>query len=136
MAGPTIWCSCTATVKCAWHGDGGGAAGPAIHPRAGDTEAKPLPPRGKGWEGDYRTFPRPTFTVPTIDRVAGRTKTEVMARVNALKADLHSYTEYLDLKRREGDWHGVQDAASDIRDVAAAVDALEWAVNEPAEPVR
>ena len=31
---------------------------------------------------------------------------------------------YLDLKRRESDWHGCQDGASDIRDIDAALEAL------------
>lgn len=33
--------------------------------------------------------------------------------------------EYLNLKLNEEDWHGVEDAASDIRDIEAAIKELE-----------
>jgi hypothetical protein len=53
---------------------------------------------------------------------------EVVSRINDLKARRALMSEYLDLKRREEDWHGVQDAASDLRDIDAEMKGLEWVV--------
>lgn len=36
-----------------------------------------------------------------------------------LEADLAQMIKYLDLRRRMRDWHGVMDAAADIREIEA-----------------
>lgn len=59
----------------------------------------------------------------------------IIARINALKADRFKYLEYLDLKIRERDWHGVEDCGSDLRDVEAAIAALEWVTGAGADGV-
>ena len=61
-------------------------------------------------------------------RYGHKTHSEIVARINALKARRFKMLEYLDLKREELDWHGVQDAASDLRDFDAEILGLEWVV--------
>ena len=34
--------------------------------------------------------------------------------------------QYCQDRMERGDWHGVEDAGSDIRDIIAAIEALEW----------
>ena len=36
-------------------------------------------------------------------------------------------------RMHRGDWHGVEDAGSDIRDIVAAIEALEWVLGERPE---
>jgi hypothetical protein len=44
--------------------------------------------------------------------------------------DLDQMKAYLDLCRRNEDWHGVQDAASDIRELVVEIDTLGWAEDQ------
>ena len=58
------------------------------------------------------------------------TPSQILAEANRLKAKRSLMVEYLRLKLDEDDMHGVQDAASDIRDIDAEVKGLEWAIGE------
>lgn len=42
-----------------------------------------------------------------------------------LTREKHGMTEYLKLKLEQQDWHGVADAAMDIRELVAKLDLLE-----------
>ena len=46
-------------------------------------------------------------------------------RLKVLDARRQLMVSYLVMKVGEGDWHGVQDAASDLRDIEAEVKGLE-----------
>lgn len=55
----------------------------------------------------------------------------VQARINDLLARRHTMKElYLPMKHKEEDWHGVQDAASDLRDIDAELKGLRWVLGE------
>jgi hypothetical protein len=54
----------------------------------------------------------------------------IQARINALKARRFKMKEYLLLKLEEEDFHGVQDAASDLRDIDAELKGLRWVVGD------
>lgn len=43
-------------------------------------------------------------------------------------AEIKLLKNYLDSKLKSNDWHGVKDAASDIRNCEAYCEALEWAL--------
>lgn len=59
-----------------------------------------------------------------------RSPDEIKARISFLKARRGLMLDYLSLKLDEDDMHGVQDAASDIREIDAKVEALTWAMGE------
>lgn len=48
----------------------------------------------------------------------------IVAKATALGDRAKGLTAYLELKVQDRDWHGVQDAASDLRDIAAAQEVL------------
>ena len=43
--------------------------------------------------------------------------------------------DYLKLKLEDEDWHGVEDAGSDLRDLDAKIETLQWVLGEKSEPV-
>ena len=49
----------------------------------------------------------------------------IKRKINKLKDQYELMNEYLLLKLEEKDYHGVEDAASDIRDIVSAITALE-----------
>lgn len=49
---------------------------------------------------------------------------KIKQQIDKLEAKIHLLTQYLRLKLEEEDWHGVEDAASDIRDVVAQINVL------------
>lgn len=53
-----------------------------------------------------------------INKLIIKKQKQLETKVELMKA-------YLDVKREEEEWHGVEDAASDIRDLLAALEALE-----------
>lgn len=59
-----------------------------------------------------------------------KTKTEIQSKLKYLYDGIDQMTGYLEFKKGSADWHGVEDAASDIRDMYAAIDALEWVIEE------
>jgi hypothetical protein len=65
-----------------------------------------------------------------IDRVVGRTRQEVEIKIAALLQSRATMKEYLSLKYVENDMHGVQDAASDIRDIDAELVGLRWVLGD------
>lgn len=64
------------------------------------------------------------------DDILPRSRVDTQARINTLLARRSLMTEYLTLKRDEGAWHGVQDAASDLRDIDAELKGLRWVLGE------
>ena len=55
-----------------------------------------------------------------------RTQEEIKLGIEKRKGTLKLMKVYLQDRTDRMDWHGVEDAASDIRDVVAAIQALEW----------
>ena len=52
-------------------------------------------------------------------------------RLKKLSKQKRTMVRYLKEKLKNEDWHGVQDAASDLRDIEAAVEAFESLLEEP-----
>lgn len=92
-----------------------------------------------GWDGGWRPCQCPECvpsttaaclpSVLTIDRVVGRTREEVQARINKLLARRDNLLNYLGMKVDEQEWHGVEDAGSDLRDVDAELIGLRWVLS-------
>lgn len=55
---------------------------------------------------------------------------EINARIAWLEGGRSVMLTYLDLKQDNSDWHGVQDAGSDLRDIEAELLGLRWALGE------
>lgn len=55
---------------------------------------------------------------------------DLTGRLTELGAARRVMEDYLHLKLRENDMHGVQDAASDIRDIDAEIAGLQWVLGE------
>ncbi len=49
----------------------------------------------------------------------------VSEQIHDLRAQKHQLICYCESKLRSGDWHAVQDAASDIREIDAKIEVLE-----------
>jgi hypothetical protein len=47
-------------------------------------------------------------------------------KIRVIEDSLELMYQYLDDRKNSGDWHGVEDAASDIRDKIAYTEALAW----------
>lgn len=50
-------------------------------------------------------------------------------RLIILETNKERMMDYLDMKREDQDWHGVQDAASDIRDLESQINELQFALS-------
>lgn len=48
------------------------------------------------------------------------------ARIHELEANRPRLIDYLKMKQDAEDWHGVQDAASDLRDLDSELDGLRY----------
>ena len=59
-----------------------------------------------------------------------RTEIEIGERLLILAHNRTIMLEYLEVKLDENDMHGVQDAASDIRDIDAEIAGLQWVLGE------
>jgi hypothetical protein len=68
--------------------------------------------------------------VPTIDRVVGRTRQDVKQRIADLLNRRDTMRSYMKIKYAEEDWHGVQDAGSDLRDIDAELVGLRWVLGD------
>lgn len=55
---------------------------------------------------------------------------EIRTEIQFQESKIGQMTDYLTLKLEEGDYHGVEDAASDIRDIVAKIEALTWVLGE------
>ena len=55
-----------------------------------------------------------------------RTAAEVESKILEARQNIAVLSEYLHNRIKQSDWHGVEDAASDIRDNEAALRALHW----------
>jgi hypothetical protein len=54
----------------------------------------------------------------------------IIDRIEELKEHREVMLQYASLVRRNGDWHGVMDAAADIRELDAELTALRWVLHE------
>ena len=59
-------------------------------------------------------------------QVGTRTPEELEQRIQSVSESLAALETYLITRIRVRDWHGVEDAASDIRDHEAELRALRW----------
>lgn len=55
-----------------------------------------------------------------------KNKQKVLDRINQLEEKKAHYVKHIDVCRASEDWHGVEDAGSDVRDIEAQINALEW----------
>lgn len=55
-----------------------------------------------------------------------RTKKQIEERIAALEVRRRILLEYLGSEVSEAGWHGVADAANDLREVDAELHALRW----------
>lgn len=51
---------------------------------------------------------------------------EILVRIARLEGSMIVMRNYLDLKVDESDFHGCQDAGSDLRDIEAELVGLRW----------
>ena len=57
-------------------------------------------------------------------------KKKINKKIKELNKRLNVMKIYLDMKREEEEWHGIEDAASDIRDIEAQIYVLEEILND------
>lgn len=57
-----------------------------------------------------------------------KSREEILKKVNEINYRIEFMKRYLQLKFDLQDWHGVEDAGSDIRDMEAEKKALLWAL--------
>jgi len=55
---------------------------------------------------------------------------EIHKKINMYKSRIDDSRNMIHHFMRDGDWHGVEDFGSDIRDCLAAISALEWVLGE------
>ncbi|MBO76591.1 MAG: hypothetical protein CME17_04090 [Gemmatimonadetes bacterium] len=55
-----------------------------------------------------------------------RSEHEIKQKVAEVEENLTVLLAYLHSRTKQFDWHGVEDAASDIRDNEAALKVLQW----------
>ena len=60
-----------------------------------------------------------------------RSEPEIRGRLEELRVQCEVWTEYLQVNVRLKNWHGVEDAASDLRDFEAEMKALVYALGQP-----
>lgn len=53
----------------------------------------------------------------------------IPARILALQSRHSVLLDYLDMATERADWHGVMDAAADLREVDAELEALRWVIS-------
>lgn len=58
-----------------------------------------------------------------------KNESEIRREIEEKEKSLAIMKQYCLDRMHRGDWHGVEDAGSDIRDIIAAIEALEWVVN-------
>lgn len=59
-----------------------------------------------------------------------RSPDEIQTRIAWLEGGRAVMLAYLDLKQDNSDWHGVQDAGSDLRDIEAELLGLRWVLGD------
>lgn len=59
-----------------------------------------------------------------------KTKEQIINKIKEVEARLEFMKKYLQIKFDVGDWHGVEDAGSDIRDLEAEKKGLLWVLEE------
>ena len=58
-----------------------------------------------------------------------KTREEILKKINEINYRVEFMKRYLQLKFDMQDWHGVEDAGSDIRDLEAEKKALLWVID-------
>ena len=59
-----------------------------------------------------------------------RTEHQILAEIGHLTARRQRLIAYMQDKAATEDWHGVQDAGSDLRDIDERAQALRWVLDE------
>ena len=59
-----------------------------------------------------------------------KTQEDIRREIEVKQKSLALMKQYCLDRMHRGDWHGVEDAGSDIRDIIASIEALEWVLNE------
>ena len=62
-----------------------------------------------------------------------KTEDEIRQTIEIKQKSLALMKQYCLDRMHRSDWHGVEDAGSDIRDIVAAIEALEWVLGERPE---
>jgi|TARA_A100001011_G_C14015735_1_gene717326 hypothetical protein len=58
---------------------------------------------------------------------------EIKQKVAEVEENLEVLLTYLHSRTKQRDWHGVEDAASDIRDNESALTVLRWVLEESSD---
>ena len=59
-----------------------------------------------------------------------KTKEQINNQIQEVENKISFMIGYMQLKMKSQDWHGVEDAGSDIRDMEAEKKALLWVLDE------
>ena len=59
-----------------------------------------------------------------------KTKEQIKNQIQEVQNKIDFMISYMQLKMKSQDWHGVEDAGSDIRDMEAEKKALLWVLDE------
>lgn len=81
----------------------------------------------------FGSKPKPDDGIPPLESFGtGRQRTpeEVRKLVRFHEERIRDTKRMINHYIRAGDWHGVEDAGSDIRDCLAAITALRWTLGE------
>ena len=62
-----------------------------------------------------------------------RNKHEIKQKMEEVEENIEVLLTYLHSRIKQRDWHGVEDAASDIRDNESALTVLAWLLEESNE---
>ena len=59
-----------------------------------------------------------------------KTKEQIKNQIQEVQNKIDFMISYMQLKMKSQDWHGVEDAGSDIRDMESEKKALLWALED------
>lgn len=54
----------------------------------------------------------------------------IQMKINKLERSKQVYLNYAKDRYDWGDWHGMQDAGSDLREIEVQIQALQWVLND------
>ena len=78
--------------------------------------------------------PKPADGTPALGsfgEARPRTHDEIRKQIRRHEERIRDTKRMINHYMTAGDWHGVEDAGSDIRDCLAAIAALRWVLGEP-----
>jgi TolA-binding protein len=59
-----------------------------------------------------------------------KTKEQIKEQIQEIQSKIDFMIGYMQIKMKSQDWHGVEDAGSDIRDMEAEKKALSWVLED------